>query len=712
MFRLFFPLKGKGFKYIFSILLVPIFFLVISLFTLQDYGINWDEPKHLIRGHAYLHYILTGNRDFCDFPVAHQFKGAPDNINYNVNPPVCENRPEPDASVRRSYFQSDFYTLDYYFSKEEKVPLESKHSHPEVNGLLAAASNYIFFQKLGLVGDMEAHHLFIVLSVFALILVVAIWTWSQYGMLASIVASFSLASYPLVFSESHFNVKDPVLMSFFGLSLLAFWYGFSKKKYLWILLSAFFAGFALGTKFNTFFLPVILAPWVIFVLINRKDKHDLLNLIGGAKMLLSLLIFPFIALGILFAFSPYLWANPVGHFLEIVKYYQEVGRGTPSEVSEYIINGWNTYPLVWIIYTTPLPILFLSIIGFGYSAFLVIKKKNDTALLVLLWFLIPIIRAIFPGMIIFGGVRHIMEYVPAMAILSGIGAFFIVSKVRHTFVVLFIIASLAFSGWEMTRIHPNQNVYFNQLIGGLSGANKKNLPYWGNSYGNVYLQGINWLNENAETNARLALATNYISALPRYKLRPDISMDNAYWSGSRHEGEYVMEMDFDSSLKQRYKHAYFEKFLNPVYEVKVDGVPLLKIWKNDKGFLKNATISEKKTEPLSEQVDVIPSNGNKRLKIVFENEVSITRLVIDHSSDSCQLQNGAGYIITSLDGQNFSREHDLLIDPESPYITPEMDENTFVFMFPSRAVRTILLETELPNPCILKDSEISIWVND
>lgn len=694
-------------KNLLLVLVCPLLYLAVAVFTLGDYGINWDEPKHLIRGQAYLHYILTGKRDFCDFPVYLELKGAPDYVNYNVEPVVCTSRTEVgDSNIRRSYFQSDFYTLDYYFTKDDRVPLESKHSHPEINGLLSAVSNYIFYQKLGIVDDIESYHLFIVLSVFAIVLSVAYWTYINYGFMASLVASFSLAAYPLVFSESHFNVKDPVLMTFFGLAILSFWCGFSERKVLWIILSALFAGLALGTKFNTFFLPIILGPWALFILFERyknNRKLDLLTLAGGRSILFSLILYPVIVFGILFALSPYLWTSPIEHFFEIVNYYKEIGRGTPSEQSSYIIAGWNAYPLVWIFYTTPLPILLLSGVGFVHAAILVIKKRSDVALLVLLWFLVPIARVVWPGMNIYGGVRQIMEFIPPMAVLSGMGSLFFVKKLGTKQTALVLLLVLTFVVWEMVKIHPNQNVYFNQLIGGLYRAEEKKIPSWGNTYGNVYLQGIDWMNKNAEENAKLALAVNYISVLPRVKLRSDISLDNAHWSGSRRGGEYVMEMNYDWPLGARYKYAYLDTFLAPVYEIKVGGIPLLKLWKNDREYEK-VSAKEVVVKPVSISVESDP----KKLKLDFDG-VKLTKLVIDHSATNCEEQGGVGYLSVSRDRENWKREPGGLIDLESPYVTPEMGQNTFVFMFPARVASSLVLNSELVNPCILKDYKVTVW---
>lgn len=695
------------------VLLVPVLFLVIALFTLSDYGINWDSPKHFIRGQSYLHFVLTGRRDFLDFPPYPEMRGAPDHVDYNVEPTKATRSEDvlEKSGIRRSYFQSDFYTLDYFMTKH----VRTVHTHPEVNGLLLAFNNYIFFQKLGLVGDIEAYHLFIVLVTFALIVGVGLWVHNNFGIFASIIATSSLSLYPLVFAESHFNVKDPILMSFFGLAIASFWFGFSKSKFAYILLSAIFAGFALGTKFNAPFLSFILGPWVLFNLLVRyqqkaRGKFRLVRFLGGWRVIVVILAYPFIALAVLYLFSPYLWGDPIGRFMGIVEYYRDIGTGTPSELSAYSVGGWNIYPFVWIVYTTPLPILLLSIVGIFYSIYLLFRRQVDSILLALLWLLVPIMRVVWPGMNVYGGVRQIMEFVPAMAIFSGIGAFFLVRwtsttvqrKVLSWIVVVSIVASFMFVVYEMAIIHPNQNVYFNQLAGGLSGAQERNIPSRGNTYGNVYLQGINWLNNNAEPNAKLALAVNYISVIPRLKLRPDIDLDNSHWSGPDRKGEYGMEMYYDWPLKSRYKYAYYETFLEPVYQVMVDGVPLLKIWKNDLDHTRDGFEREVEIKPLSVSVE------QQKLKVDFAKEVFLTRLIIDHSKKDCQKQGEDGFIATSLDGKDFVREPNPLFDPESPYASPGMDEDTFVFMFPARPAHSVVFNPQMTNSCILKDYKVTV----
>lgn len=681
----------------FLVLLPSIIFLVVAVLTLSDYGINWDSPKHFIRGQSYLHFILTGKHNFLDLPAYPVPKGAPDYVDFNVENKIKNKTPQ-NPNIRRSYFQSDFYTFDYFLTKHE-------HTHPEVNDLLAAIFNYIVFQKMGIMGDIEAYHLFIVLTTFVLMVPLAFWVYFHFGIFTSLIVVASLALYPIVFSETHFNIKDPVLMSFFGLAILSFHIGFSNKKPILIFVSAIFAGFALGTKFNVVFLPLILGPWLIFRLIlkrqDKKKKYNFWEILGGTKAFLGIILYPFISLGIFFIFSPYLWTKPVDKFISILNYYRDIGIGTPVEVSQFLAGGWNMYPIVWVLITTPLPILLLSIVGLFYSLYLIKEKKKDYALLVLLWFLVPIARVAWPGTNIYGGVRQIMEFIPAMAILAGMGAFLIMRWLSRLGVLL-VMASVIFVIYEMVSIHPNQNVYFNQLIGGLSGAQEKEIPSWGNTYGNVYLQGIKWLNENAGENAKLALPVNYISAIPRIKLRQDINLDNHYFSGMNREGEYAMEMDFDWPLKSKYKYAYYKIFLEPIYQVKVDGIPLLNIWKNDltytrEGFKKEVMIKS-----------FVVGFDKQKLIIDLPNKILLTRLIIDHSVYKCNNNLQEGFVAISIDRENFTRMSPI-IDLEAPEITPGFDEDTFVYLFPASQASTIIINPQQSNSCILKDYRVSIW---
>jgi hypothetical protein len=706
------------------VLFAPLAFLIIGTLTLRDYGFNWDEPYHFMRGQAYLHFFLTGEKDYSSLVAYPRLSdacpewaegfchispgGATDTLHSNVNEFTYGEATDilqSDRKVKRSFYQHDIYPL------EDILKLED--GHPPTGGLFAALTNYVFYQKLGIMGDLESHHFFEVFSAFLIVLGVAIFVYKELGVFASFVSSFSLAVYPLFFSESHFNIKDPLLTAFFGLTIILFYSGIKKRKVLFIFLSAIFLGLATGVKFNTFFLPFIIGPWLMFYLAKeffrsktKKVKVDSIRkniLIGIAVFLV-----PLIAFLVFYSLWPFLWKDTWVNLNEIFGYYKQIGLGTPAEMAPYIKNGWNTYPIIWIVYTTPIPILVLSVIGIIRSIYKLLNG-DDFSLLILLWFFVPILRVSWPNTVIYGGIRHIMEYVPPMAVLAGIGAFSFSNLAKKALkdkaivsisAKIIIISSLIFVVFEMVNIHPNENVYFNQLIGGLSGARDKNIPSWGNTYGNVYLQGVKWLNENAESNAKLGLAISTMGNVPKLSLRADIDFYSGCWSGTRRDGEYEIEMDFDWWPKRWYSFQYLDVFLEPVYVAEVDGVPLLKIWKNDLEHTKEGFEREKIY--LVKTIDY----SQKKVLIDMGREILLTGLKIEHSSWNCEPVK-AGYIALSLDNIEWER----VLEPLAPQVPPVEDiinENTFVFLFPAKKVRYILVDPLSTNSCLAKTSWMEI----
>lgn len=694
------------------ICLIPLLFLVVGIFTLSDYGVNWDEPFHFMRGQAYLHYYLSGGKrnydslpeypkinSMCEDksnPLCSFSPGGPsDREKFNGSNLIYEEKIKElypkDSRIWRSYYQHDTYTYD------EIIKIEN--GHPAIGDIAAAFFNYIFYQKLHILGDIESYHFFEVFTSFLIILGVAIVVYLEIGFFASIVSSASIALYPLFLAESHFNIKDPPETAFFGLTILLFFVGITKNKWKYIVISAFFAALALGTKFNAFFIAPIIGVWFLYYLFigNWIKRNNL-------KIIITLFIYPFIVIGLFYVLWPYLWADPLDSFMNIIKFYKQIGIGTPVEMSRYIIFGWNTYPIVWILLTTPLPILFLSIVGILSSLYLIIFRKNNFAFLICIWFLVPIFRASYPNVSVYGGVRQLMEFIPPMAILAGIGANEVIKYIKFKkFIYVIIVAGMVFVAWEMFTIHPNQNVYFNQFIGGLSGAKQNNIPYWGNSYGNAYQQGLNWLNRNVEGNARIGLPISTMGNIPWIKFRSDLEFTNSSWSGPKRKGEYEIELVFDWSPTAWYSFAYYNVFLNPVFEAKVDEVSILKVWKNDIEHTKKGFEKESIYYPISIKKD------KSNLLIDIGKEIVLTRLTIRHSNINCSPQKG-GFIAISSNNRDWLREPEPIDYPQVPPAAVGITDTNFVYLFAAKRARYILLETALNNSCLLKDFNAKVSI--
>jgi hypothetical protein len=548
--------SNKRKKIIVATIFVCILFFLIKFFTLSDYGINWDETARNNKGQAYVHYFLTGSKNY-----------------NNLNIP------------RRSIYQDDKYPFDV---------INKWVGHPPLGDILSSFSNYIFYQNLGIMSDTESYHLFYIAVCSILVGFLFYFTVTEYGVFVGVVATLSLVLYPLFFGESSFNFKDPVQASFYAIAVMLFYKAFSRNNWKMIIISSVVAGFALGIKFNILFAVFSFVPWLI-MLHWRKIKK--LRWSFSLKMSVSMLLIPIIAFGIVIISWPYLWQNPLKNLLNVFYYYKINGTFYYQPITYLTVGDISTFPIQWILYTTPIVILIFSFFGIIYSVLFGYKEKNKLSLLVLFWFLVPILRVTAPHTGIANGIREIIEYIPAMAILAGLGAKQLSEWISIVFgkrylcnllIKFLIILSFIPIMLKLISIHPNENVYFNLLIDGLKGAKQHQLPGWGNSFGNSYRQAATWMNTHAEKNAKAYLAIGYQAILPSVWLRKDIQYSYKLRQDYlKQKGEYIIEMTGEEPAWTPYcVWIYVRNFLNPVYEVKVDSVPILTIWKNDSSHTK------------------------------------------------------------------------------------------------------------------------------
>ncbi|OGE36501.1 hypothetical protein A3A14_01015 [Candidatus Daviesbacteria bacterium RIFCSPLOWO2_01_FULL_43_38] len=652
-----------------TVIIISAVFFIVSFMTLHDYGISWDEPIHFTRGQAYLNYFLNGETEYKDF------------------------------SGRHSIYQETSFAAKFF--------LKNDSGHPPINGILAASSNYIFYQKLGILGDIESYHLFNILSATFLVFIVSLFAKQAYGNLAAVFAGVSLILYPLFFAESHFNIKDPAEAAFYAATIWAFWNSLKKYEWRWLLAAAIFFALALGTKFNILFLPLIILPWLIL-----RDRRILnpLRVISKLprKFLIMLFAAPVIITVIFFLSWPYLWQDPI-NILNIFLYYKEIGTGGLGQPQYITWGGFNIFPAVWILTTTPPIILFLTALGI-IAAFRR-RETEKTALLFLLWMLIPVLRVSLPGSSIYGGVRQIMEFIPAMALLSGLGAVFLInllrkfpvfSKSQNLILPIFIAILFVPHLLIMIKLHPNENVYFNSLIGGLSGAQKANIPYWGNSFGNAYYQAVGWINQNVQPGSKVGLIQGTRVNIPSSYFSPEINFSNSSWSGINRWGEYLVELTHQGNeIAYPFAWEYINKVLIPVYEVKVDGVPIAKVWKND---IENSRAEYREEKDIL--VESVKQSGNF-LTIALPKDSTVARIIVEFGSASNCLDLNSGMIGTSSDGVNWMTEPEKLTDQQIVSY-PTLEKGKIQYIFPARQAKFIKIVTDNEKSCLFQNPKVVV----
>lgn len=691
----------------FSALFLPLIFLIVGLLTIYDYGMNWDSPVHFARGQAYLRYILTGKTNYDDLP---KFCLNEYNLNSRVDSAtgeVCDRH----RNVRVSEYESNLLDFNSWVAK-------ATYGHPAFSDIMLAVSNNIFYKYLGWVEDLNAYHLYSVFTTFLLALTISVWTKQTFGIFAAIIAVLTLYGFPLLFSESHFNVKDPPMAAFYTVALYFFWLSFVKKKPLYLFFSALAGGASLGTKLNFVFASFVLFPWIVAY--ASSTKFDFLS----KKMILMLLIYPIIVLLVFFLSWPALWPDPVAKFLEVIKFYRDIGGSSCKHF--YFTRGWFTectqpITLQYFIYTLPLFSLFLVLVG-SFVSILKFRGKNYVTLLWLSLFFFTLLRVTLSLTSIYGGLRQIMEFVAPVAMIAGVGALFLrgsLVKILTKFfagkikpkIVIYFASFILILGYvpiylQMAKIHPFENVYFNSLLGGFKGAAERDFPGYGNTYGSVTLQGVKWLNKYAQPYAKLALVSGNAQNLSRATLREDIDPSNGSRSGFNLEGEYqILSVVGQDMFSSTFRYQYLERFLNPVYDLKIDGVSLLKIWKNDRDHLK----SEIKQDDLSSRIkaNFTKEEGNKEITLKLEGKKRLKALGVTPLSDECKAQIVGTTVNVSEDNNEYIRKADSV----NGFTDREINGwgAYFVYLFAGDEAQYIRLVLPRTYQCKLSDIKLSVF---
>lgn len=625
--------------------LVGLLYFVLLFVGMKDYNIFWDARNHYFKGQAFVHFFLTGKTDYKGLPITNDYARYFRDymVKYDPDPNIYK-RISKDPNFRRSIYQDQFHSFDWLM-KSNQI------EHPVFSDIMSTFSNVIFYEKLGWLRDDYAYRIYTLFLASILVAVIFYWSFNLYGLFPAAIAAITLATTPLFWAESHFNLKDVPQMVFFSLAIWQFYGAITLKSKKRMIFSAFLAAFAFSTKLNIVFMPFILAPWfIVYYFSQSRMNKDIYH-----KWWWLLIIYPLIMFAVFIGIWPQMWSNPIEGFMKVVDIYRQIGVAPDYTPAFRTIFNFSTYASVWIFLTTYPLAGILGIVGIISAVINLRKFRNAFLPLLLLWFFVPIIRASLPFTSIFGGVRHIMEYIPALSMLAGYGSFIILqkfrSKLKYLLIVCILIGFIPLI-FTLNQLHPAENVYFNFLIGGLSGAKRANISGWGYNDGGIYRKATVWLNEHAEKGAHVAVTFSEPADFYIPELREDLLADNSF-SGYLQKGEYIIGLTHDTGLEDVYRAKYSEDFLEPLYIFSVDGVPLLKIWKNEKKYFK-----DKFKNPNLEELSILPEKIDNTLywrlpenKIIMGIEISF-----DNNRYCKDLINA--YLEVSQDGEDWEMLQD------------------------------------------------------
>lgn len=431
-----------------------VFYFVIGLLAYNDYGISWDEPYSRKNGLVSCKFILQ-----TFFPK--RLERYPD----------IAAAPNLNEYVDRDYgvaFEVPLIIIEKAFGLGEE--------HSEEVYRLRHLCTFVFF--------------FIAVSFFYL---TALQQSGNRWM--ALLGCLMLVVSPRIFADSFYNDKDLALLSAFIIATYFLVRYLDRKTFNAAVWFAFTSAIAIDIRILGVVLPCVATGFVLWDLITRHRRQELVGIIGSYLLYLAL------TAGFVIAFCPYLWMHSIEHFLEIfhnMSKFRWVGSvlymGERIPVTEL---PWHYIP-VWIAITTPIMYLVLFVVGTartlmnavrsGWRLYLTPQQRNDLVFLSI--FSLPIAAVIALHAVLYDAWRQMFFVYGAFIMLALVG----IEQISHwtksvrkskrrggvlmmTVLTVNLVTTLLF----MVRYHPNQNVYFNS-VAGKKVADRFELDYWGLSY--------------------------------------------------------------------------------------------------------------------------------------------------------------------------------------------------------------------------------------
>ena len=491
----------------------------IVLVTLNDYGITWDEPINMANGTKYVQWLLHPNL----------------NIVYEI------------------------------FSVNQKIDI-----HPPFARVITGFTQEIFTQRLHMLDSIAGYRVSEVIFVFLLVFFLTYIACEQLGLMIGIGVGIVFSFFPHVFFLSHIVTPDYPITTLWFITVMIFMYEIKLKRVS--LYSGIILGFALLTKIHSLVLFFGMIFYWVCVYCSKyfsKSKHE--DMSHLYIKLICLVLFSFL---VYFICWPWLWIDPLEKLIEY--FFVQYMHGF---IPVYFFH--SVYPNNPPWYYTPfmffatMPILFFIFICVGmlYSIF---RGKTWHKWMVF-WMIYPILFFSLPFSPRYDGIRLFLPAYPFTALVGGIGVQALLTVSEHKWIkrcigfAIFIGCIITFYQ-SIIVYHPYEQSYYNEIIGGIHGAEKKGLEidYWGSSFVKV----LPWIN----------LQKGKILCVVPWDL-----FSNFYESSGKIEKDVVFVKDFDTCnyavvLMRKGVFQWYpgvSKIVennSPIYSIKFSDVSLINIY--------------------------------------------------------------------------------------------------------------------------------------
>jgi len=249
------------------------------------------------------------------------------------------------------------------------------------------------------------------------------------------------------------------------------------------------------------------------------------HIIYKRKSIILILAIGIVAVLTTIVFWPYLWQDPVSHFLISASAMSSFPwEGTVLFNWDYLSSDALPLAYIPILLSIQLtePVIILFITG-GILALKKINKKEKNWqiwVLFIAWFFYLLILIMIFNPILYDNFRQLLFMLPPIFFLSGLAIEAFVEKINSKIIQWLFALLIIIPGITNTiNLHPYQYIYYNSFVGGVKGSFRRfESDYWATSF----QEAVVFLNEHAGENSLIAVWETY--DLTNRKAREDLSV--------------------------------------------------------------------------------------------------------------------------------------------------------------------------------------------
>ena len=404
--------------------------------------------------------------------------------------------------------------IDRYFNYNSE--------HPPFMKELFGLSQFIFTRKLGILSAPLSARL--VAAVFAALTALMIYFFGLFFFSRTTAAASPLLFFmmPHIFFHSHLACFDMPILFFWSATFILYTICLKTKRTSVHALTALFFAFAMATKHNVLFIPIVLfVSWLFFYAFSYRKDAAFGGFTGFFKAIPKVFWFMvIISLPVYFLIWPRMWFNTFNRLMTYAEFHGKHVNYLNYYFGKPLKNGPFPFSFPWAMtfFTTPTPQLVCFFAGIIYFCRDFLKSgktcEKEAAFAMITGSLFPIFLIALPSVPIFGGIKHWFTGYPLMLTT---GVFMIEETVKKLIKTSNFKKNLAvcalFALASVSLVSPNIKfakrgaAFYNELIGGAQGAAEARMQrnFWG--YDMIDL--VETLNMEAPKNAKLFIMSGY-----------------------------------------------------------------------------------------------------------------------------------------------------------------------------------------------------------